>query len=146
MKKGHSLGSSRTHQYSWYQRCPPSPLALATASMERALAVDMMNGTPTLAAALAVASSPSLCKMPCTPTGAMSIGEGNLTPKRVVCEAQLAALFKLLAGWSGGGYVEITMCSIAKHTGYNAPLLQRLQITAKCAPSSGVAKRIHIGS
>jgi hypothetical protein len=97
-EEGCGLGSRRTHQYSWYQQCPPSPLALATASMERALAVDMMNGTSTFAAALAVASSPSLFKIPCTPTGAMSMGEGNLTPKRVVWEAQLAGLFKLLAG------------------------------------------------
>lgn len=73
------------------------------------------------------------------------MGEGNLTPKRVVWEARLAALFRLLAGQRGGGYVKITICSIAKHTGDNAPLLQCLQITAICAPSSGVAKRIHIG-
>lgn len=73
-------------------------MALATASMEREHALDMTNGTLTFAAALAVASSASLCKIPCTPMGAMSMGEGNLTPKRVVWEAQLAALFKLLAG------------------------------------------------
>lgn len=59
-------------------------MALATASIERVLAVDKTNGTPTFAAALAVANSPSLCKIPCTPMGATSMGEGNLTPKRVV--------------------------------------------------------------
>jgi hypothetical protein len=74
------------------------------------------------------------------------MGEGNLTPKRVVWEARLAALFKLLAGQSGSSYVKVTMCGISKHTGDNAPLLQCLQITAICTPSSGVAKRIHIGT
>ena len=64
--------------------------------MERVLAVDMMNGTPTLAAALAVASSASLCKIPCTPTGATSMGEGNWTPKRVVWEEQSALLLPMV--------------------------------------------------
>ena len=58
--------------------------------MERVLAVDMVNGTPTRAAALEVASSPSACKIPCTPTGAMTMGEGNLTPKRVVWKARVS--------------------------------------------------------
>ena len=56
--------------------------------MERVLAVDIVNGTPTLAAVLAVTSSPSLCKIPCTLTGAMIMGEGSLTPKRVVWEVE----------------------------------------------------------
>jgi hypothetical protein len=63
--------------------------------MDRVAAVDMMNGTPTFAAAVAVAISPSLCRIPWTPTGAMSMGEGNLTPKRVVWEAQSAATLLL---------------------------------------------------
>jgi len=74
--------------------------------MERALAVDMVNGTPTLAAALAVASSPSLCKIPCTPTGAMIMGEGSLTPKRVVWDVGQSAL--LLASKSSA-YVKIAI-------------------------------------
>jgi hypothetical protein len=112
--------------------------------MERVLAVDMMKGTPTLAAALAVASSASLCKIPCTPTGATSMGEGNWTPKRVVWEEQSALLLPVVK--ESGTYVKITMGGIAKHAGYNAPLLQSLQVVAICAPSPSVAKRIHIGS
>lgn len=53
------LAKMYAYQYSWNHRCP-LPLALATASMERELEVDMMNGTPTFAAALAVADSASL--------------------------------------------------------------------------------------
>ena len=44
------------------------------------------------------------------------MGKGNLMPKRVVWEAQLVVLSKLLEGLSSGGYIKITMCSIAKHT------------------------------
>ena len=69
------------------------------------------------------------------------MGEGNLTPKRVVWEAQLA----LLVAKECGAYVKVTMGSIAEHTGYNAPLLQRFQVAAICASDPGVAKRIHIG-
>jgi len=75
--------------------------------MERELAVDMVNGTPTLAAALAVASSPSLCKIPCTPMGAMIMGEGSLTPKRVVWDVGQSAL--LLASEKSSAYVKIAI-------------------------------------
>lgn len=69
------------------------------------------------------------------------MGEGNLTPKRVVWEAQSV----LLVANESGAYVKVTMGSIAEHTGYNAPLLQRFQVAAICASDPGVAKRIHIG-
>jgi len=75
--------------------------------MERVLAVDMVNGTPTLAAALAVANSPSLCKIPCAPTGAMIMGEGSLTPKRVVWEVRQSAL--LLVSEESSAYIKIAM-------------------------------------
>jgi hypothetical protein len=89
--------------------------------MERELAVDMMYGTPTFAAAFAVASSPSLCKIPCTPTGATNTGEGNLTPKRVVWEERVNS-----CRWKkneNDAYVKIAMGGVVQHTGDNAPLL-----------------------
>ena len=60
-------------------------MASATSSIERLLAELMMNGTPTFAAARAVASSPSRCMMPCTPIGATRMGDLYFTPKSVVC-------------------------------------------------------------
>lgn len=55
--------------------------------MDREDAVLIINGTPTLLAARAVASSASACKRPCTPIGAIKSGEGYSTPKIVVCSA-----------------------------------------------------------
>jgi len=56
----------------------------------------------------------------------MSMGEGNLTPNRVVWGAQSAAALLLAKRGRGGRYVKITLRRIAKHTGDNAPLLQCL--------------------
>jgi hypothetical protein len=110
--------------------------------MERELAVDMVNVTPTFAAALAVASSASLCTMPCTPTGAMTMGEGNLTPKRVVWRTWSALL--VLASESGA-YVKITMGSVAEHSRDDTPLLQCCEVIAIRVASPSIAKRIHVG-
>jgi hypothetical protein len=72
------------YQSSWNQRCP-SPFAVpTTASMERELAVDMTNRTPTLATVLEAESSLYLCRIPCTSKGTMIMAKGSLMPKRVV--------------------------------------------------------------
>jgi hypothetical protein len=83
--------------------------------MERELGADITNGTPTLAAALAMASSLSLCNVPCTPMGAMIMGGGSLTP----CEEQSVSKRKSTA------YVEITMDGVGKHTRNDVPSFQR---------------------
>jgi hypothetical protein len=88
-------------------------LAFATASMERVLAVDMTKGTVRFAAALAVASSPFLCRIPCTPTGAVITGERSLTPTRSSDIARLV----LGVDMRSATYIKIAMGSIAKHTG-----------------------------
>jgi hypothetical protein len=59
-------------------------LAAATCSIVRELAVLIMYGIPTAAAAAADAASPSGCRMPCTPTGATSTGAVNDAPKTFV--------------------------------------------------------------
>jgi hypothetical protein len=74
------------------QQCP-SPFALPTALIERKIAVDMTNGTPTLAVAPAGESSPSLCRIPCTPKGATMMAKGIVTPKRVVWKEKSALYY-----------------------------------------------------
>ena len=64
-------------QYSWYHR-GPSPLDSATSSIVCDEAVERTIGTPSAAAARAVASSPSGWTIDCTPTGASSTGAGML--------------------------------------------------------------------
>jgi hypothetical protein len=98
------------------QQCP-SPFALPTASIERKLAVDMTNGTPRLALAPAGESSPSLCRI-----------------SALYCWQSKATAYIIMMG------------SIAWHTGYDAPQLQRLEVVAICAASASVAKRIHVGN
>jgi hypothetical protein len=109
--------------------------------MERELAVDMVNVTPTFAAALAVASSASLCTMPCAPTGAMIMGEDNLTPKRVVWKTWSA----LLLASESGAHVKITIGSVAKHSGDDTPLLQRREVIAIRLANPSIARHIIVG-
>ena len=73
------------------------------------------------------------------------MGEGNLTPKRVVYEAQ-SAVSLILTKACSVIYVKIAICGIVKHTGNDAPLLQSLQVITICAAGSCVAERIHVGS
>src|SRR5437868_4149219 len=58
--------------------------AAATCSIVNEETLLSMNGTPVEAAALAVASSPSAWRIPCTPTGARRNGAGYLAPNKVM--------------------------------------------------------------
>ena len=62
-------------------------------------AVDTTIGTPSPAAARAVASSPSGCRIDCTPTGASSTGAGIDVPSTVV-DQSLAVLSRSIRGTS----------------------------------------------
>ena len=50
------------------------------------------------------------------------MGEGNLTPKRVVWEWEAQSAF-VGGKKKSGAYVKVTVGSIAEHTGYDTPLL-----------------------
>mmetsp|Transcript_11366 Transcript_11366/g.25550 ORF Transcript_11366/g.25550 Transcript_11366/m.25550 type:complete len:250 (-) Transcript_11366:164-913(-) len=71
------------YRYSWNQ-CLPVGAAAATSSMEVVDRVDRPISTPRLAAALAVASSPSGCAMRCIAVGATQMGDETLSPRMVV--------------------------------------------------------------
>ena len=82
--------SSRSFgQYSWYHR-GTSPIASATASIDRDDAVDSTIGTPSDAAPSAVATSASGCTIDCTPTGASSTGAGSARPNRSVVRSRVS--------------------------------------------------------
>jgi hypothetical protein len=82
--------SSSLGQYSWNQR-GPSPLAAPISSIEYEAAVDMIIGTPRSAAARAVASSPSGCRIDWTPMGANSTGAGIGVPSTLVASERFVA-------------------------------------------------------
>ena len=65
------------------------PFAFPMASIVRLAAPLMIMGIPNFPAAAADADSPSLCTIPCTPTGARKIGAGCLTPNIVVCTSKM---------------------------------------------------------
>ncbi len=77
-------------QYSWNQR-GPGPDAAATSSMLVEEAVDITIGSPSPAAAFAVARSASGCTIDCTPTGASTTGAGSVSPSTVVDSSRSVA-------------------------------------------------------
>ena len=59
-------------------------MAGATSSIGHTDTVDMVNGMPLFAAALAACTSPRLAYIPVNPTGARAIGKANSSLKTVV--------------------------------------------------------------
>ena len=89
-----AVTASSVGQYSWYQR---GPLGSAISSSVCDAAVEATTGSPSAAAARAEASSPSGCRIDCTPIGASSSGAGIRVPSTLVDQSR-AVLSRSIRG------------------------------------------------
>ena len=100
-----------------------------------------MMGTWRSFEAVAVPSSASGWRIPCTPIGAKSIGDLSLWPKRVVWGPNVVT--QIVTQNETGWYLQVAGSGVSQHAGNDSPFIESLAVGFIGLPRASASENIH---